>query len=276
MRIDLHSHTTASDGALKPMELCERAATRGVEFLSITDHDTCSAYQQLSTQESLPVQLIPGIEFSSYWRNTGIHILGLNVNIDSTILKKAIDHQKTARVLRAEQISTRLERHGIENSLPQVKLIAGGTYIGRPHFAQYLVDIGRVKNIKDAFKKYLGPGKPGDVKENWAPMETIVDWIRGAGGMAVLAHPAKYRLTWTKLRALLDDFSAVGGQGMEVISGQQQPDLTRRLGQLSLQKGLFASCGSDFHRPEEPWSDIGKIADLPTECLPVWRDWDLN
>ena len=276
MRIDLHTHTTVSDGKLSPIELCQRAASRGVEYLSITDHDTCCAYGELETTVSLPVQLIPGIEFSSYWRNTGIHILGLNVKLQSAILQSAIDYQQTARALRAEQIAARLEQHGIDNSLAQVKTIAGNAYIGRPHFAQHLVDIGRVKNVKEAFRKFLGPGKPGDVKENWAPMDQIIGWIRDAGGMAVLAHPAKYGLTWTKLRALLDEFSAAGGVGMEIISGQQQPELTGRLGKLSVQKGLLASCGSDFHRPEDVWSELGRIPDLPAACTPVWRHWELN
>ena len=275
MRIDLHTHTTASDGKLEPLELCQRAASRGVQFLSITDHDTCAAYRELSEIVALPVPLIPGIEFSSCWKSTGIHILGLNLKLQSTILKSAIEYQQTARTLRAKQIAVRLEKHGIENTLPHVKRIAGNTYIGRPHFAQHLVDIGRVKNIKDAFRKFLGPGKPGDVKENWAPLKQIVDWIREAGGTAVLAHPAKYGLTWTKLRALLDDFSAAGGRGMEVISGQQQPELTRRLGTLSVQKRLLASCGSDFHRPEDTWSDVGRFCDLPDECTPVWHNWKL-
>jgi len=276
VRIDLHTHSTASDGRLNPIQLCQRAASRGVEFLSITDHDTCAAYSELSAATSLPVKLIPGIEFSSFWQNTGIHILGLNLKLQSEILKCAVDYQQAARAERAKQIAVNLERHGIANSLSHVERIAGTTYVGRPHFAQHLVDIGRVKNIKDAFRKFLGPGKPGDVKENWAAMQQIVDWIRDAGGMAVLAHPAKYRLTWTKLRALLDEFSAAGGQGMEVISGQQQPDLTKRLGQLATQKGLLASCGSDFHRPEDVWSDVGKIFVLPADCTPVWHHWDLS
>ena len=273
MRIDLHTHTTASDGKLEPVELCQRAATRGVEYLSITDHDTCSAYRELEGSISLPLTLIAGIEFSSYWESTGIHILGLNVKLQSAVLNRAIDYQQTARVLRAEQIAARLEKYGIENSLPQVRQIAANTYIGRPHFAQHLVNIGRVKNIKEAFRKFLGPGKPGDVKKNWAPMTQIIEWIREADGTPVLAHPTKYGLSWTRLGTLLDAFSAAGGQGMEVISGQQQPDLTNRLGRLSVQKGMLASCGSDFHRPEDTWADVGQIPDLPAECTPVWKNW---
>ena len=276
MRIDLHTHTTASDGELKPIELCQRAASRGVEFLSITDHDTCSAYRELGTTVSLPVQLIPGIEFSTCWKSTGIHILGLNVKPQSAVLNRGIDYQIAARALRAEQIAARLEKYGIENSLPDVRQIAANTYIGRPHFAQHLVNIGRVKNIKEAFRKFLGPGKPGDVKKNWAPMTQIIEWIREAGGTAVLAHPAKYGLTWTRLGTLLDAFSEAGGDGMEVISGSQQPELTNRLGKLSMQKGMLASCGSDFHRPEDAWSEVGQIPDLPADCTPVWRNWDLN
>lgn len=276
MRIDLHTHTTASDGKLEPAELCQRAASRGVEFLSITDHDTCAAYRELGTEVHVPVQLIPGIEFSTYWQNTGIHILGLNIELQSEALNRAIDYQQKARAARAEQIAVRLEAHGIENSLAAVRKIAGNTYIGRPHFAQHLVNIGKVKNINAAFRKFLGAGKPGDIRRNWAPMPQVIEWIRQAGGTAVLAHPAKYSLTWTKTGALLDAFSNAGGHGMEVISGRQPSELTHRLGKLSVQKGLLASCGSDFHRPEDAWSDVGQIHDLPDECKPVWQNWDVR
>ena len=276
MRIDLHTHTSASDGSLDPMRLCRRAANRGVDYLSITDHDTCAAYLELETAESMPLQLIPGIEFSSYWENTGIHILGLNINLQSDILHEAIASQQKARRLRAEQISVRLEKYGIENALPEVERIAENSYIGRPHFAQHLVNVGKVRNIKEAFRKFLGAGKPGDVKKNWAPMPKIIDWIRGAGGTAILAHPAKYGLTWTKLSTLIDAFSASGGQGIEVISGPQQLQLTERLGKLSVQKKMLASCGSDFHQPENTWSDLGRIVKLPDHCMPVWKEWNLE
>ena len=276
MRIDLHTHTTASDGKLEPIELCQRAASRGVEFLSITDHDTCAAYRELGTEVHVPVQLIPGIEFSTYWQNTGIHILGLNIELQSEALNRAIDYQQKARAARAEQIAVRLEAHGIENSLAAVRKIAGNTYIGRPHFAQHLVNIGKVKNINAAFRKFLGPGKPGDIRRNWAPMPQVIDWIRQAGGTAVLAHPAKYGLTWTKTGALLDAFSNAGGHGMEVISGQQQAELTERLARLSLDKGLLASSGSDFHQPTEGWREVGRATELPSDCRPVWEQWNLE
>jgi predicted metal-dependent phosphoesterase TrpH len=276
MRIDLHTHTTASDGKLEPAELCQRAASRGVEFLSITDHDTCAAYRELGTEVHVPVQLIPGIEFSTYWQNTGIHILGLNIELQSEALNRAIDYQQKARAARAEQIAVRLEAHGIENSLAAVRKIAGNTYIGRPHFAQHLVNIGKVKNINAAFRKFLGAGKLGDIRSNWAPMPQVIDWIRQARGMAVLAHPAKYGLTWTKTGALLDAFSNAGGHGMEVISGQQQAELTERLARLSLDKGLLASSGSDFHQPTEGWREVGRATELPSECRPVWEQWNLE
>jgi predicted metal-dependent phosphoesterase TrpH len=256
--------------------LCQRAADAGVKYLSITDHDTCAGYQELPSRANWPVVVIPGVEFSSYWQDTGIHILGLNLNLQSTALQNAVALQQEARRLRAHEIAARLAKHGIENSLPDVERIAGNNYIGRPHFAQYLIDTGRVRNSNEAFRKYLGTGKPGDVKTTWAPMPQIIDWIRAAGGTAVLAHPAKYGLTWVKLSALLDAFLAAGGHGIEVISGAQQSGLTRRLARLSAEKDMLASCGSDFHAPDCKWNEIGRIPDFPPECTPVWDAWNLE
>lgn len=258
------------------MALCQRAADRGVAYLSITDHDTCTGYRELCSEANLPVALISGIEFSSYWQKTGVHILGLNVNLHSETLQNAIALQQEARRLRAHEIAARLEKHGIKNSLPAVERIAGNGYIGRPHFARHLVDSGTVRNIEEAFRRFLGTGKPGDVKTTWAPMPQIIDWIRAAGGTAVLAHPTKYSLTWVKLSALLDAFAAAGGQGIEVISGAQASEITQRLARLSAEKELLASCGSDFHTPEFKWNELGQFPNLPSECTPVWDTWNLE
>lgn len=270
MNIDLHSHTHFSDGVLSPLELIERAHEMQVETLAITDHDTVDGLNSLSAAAALPINLIAGIELSTEWLSTGIHVLGLNIDTHSAAMKEAASEQTAARILRGEQIARNLQKQGIEGSLDGARKFATGNFIGRPHFAQWMVAQGRVKNMQAAFKQYLGAGKAGDVKQHWADLSQVVEWIRGANGIAVLAHPLKYKLTRTRLKRLLDDFIKVGGQGVEVISGQQQTQQTAGMAELCNEKGLLASCGSDFHFPDKPWAELGKFAPLPAGLTPVW------
>lgn len=262
MKVDLHCHTTCSDGSLTPQELVRRACDNGVTHLSITDHDTVAAYAQIST-EDCPVKLIPGIEFSTTWRKQGVHIVGLEINLDSAAIAEGVQFQTAARLARAEQISSKLSAKGLDCKLEDVQKLAGSDHVGRPHFAQHLVNTGAVKNQQQAFKKYLGAGKPGDVKQHWASMQQVIDWIRGAGGIAVLAHPLKYKMTRTKLLALVEDFKNCGGRAMEVVSGKQIPSDTRNMLNICEQFDLLASCGSDFHHPGLQWSELGQYSVMP-------------
>ncbi len=277
IKYDLHCHTTCSDGALSPTDLVARAAAQGVSVLSITDHDTAKAYQQLGDLnqklDQQTIQIIPGIEFSTQWKKVGIHVVGLNIQLESDALKEGVTYQHSARKERAERIAEKLEHYGFSDPLKRASAIAGNDNIGRPHFAQYLVEIGAVSNIKQAFKKFLGSGKSCDIKQLWADLPQIVQWIREAGGTAVLAHPAKYKLTRTKLLACLDDFIAAGGQGMEVVSGKQIPSTTRELASICRQKSLLISCGSDFHQPGQEWAELGRYSSYPKDCEPVWANW---
>ena len=272
MNIDFHCHTTASDGTLDPAALIDLAREREIDMLSITDHDTLAAYQILAGVET-GLQIIPGIELSSQWNRRGVHIVGLNVDIDSSSIGEAVTLQSQAREGRAEIIAERLGRLGFADCLEGAKSFSSGPQVGRPHFAQHLVAIGAVSNMQQAFKRYLGAGKVGDVHDQWADPKTVSDWIRGAGGVAVLAHPTKYKLTRSKLIELITAFKAAGGEAMEVISGAQVPSLTRDMARLCRDSGLEASCGSDFHSPNQPWASLGHVAKLPEDCLPVWQRW---
>ncbi|HIL91669.1 MAG TPA: PHP domain-containing protein [Cycloclasticus sp.] len=271
-KIDLHSHTLVSDGSLSPVELVERAKANGVTVLSITDHDSIGAYSDVVDMAGDGLTIIPGIEFSTQWRGIGIHIVGLNLQLDSPSILEGVAQQEKAREERAELICKRLKKAGVAVDFERVKELAQQVNVGRPHFAQHLVEIGAVKNMSAAFKKYLGDGKMGDVKQCWAELPTIVQWITEAGGIAVLAHPLKYKMTRTKLRLFLDDFIEAGGRGMEVVSGQQSNNDTGQLAQLCREKGLLGSCGSDFHQVSQ-WSDVGSMATFPKNCDPVWQAW---
>jgi predicted metal-dependent phosphoesterase TrpH len=268
---DLHCHSTASDGRLTPTELLQRAFEQGVDVLSLTDHDTVHGLVEASVAaEQCGVTLIPGIEFSSQWERRGIHVVGLNIDLKSEVLTSAVTAQLAAREVRGHLIAERLTKAGVQGALAGAQSIANGAVLGRPHFAQYLLDQGRVKSINEAFKKYLGAGKVGDVKSLWPEMEQVVGWIVAAGGIAVLAHPSKYKMTRTKLRSLVSDFAVSGGKALEVSSGLMPTGTTATLARIAADYHLHASCGSDFHFPGHKWQELGQFSPLPESCVPVW------
>ncbi len=246
------------------------AAEHGVETLAITDHDTLAAYDALP--DTLPLQLVCGVEFSCLWQRRSIHIVGLDVDRDNTGLRNLVESQQSARMERARVIADRLCRLKLADHLDEVFERDTGAP-GRPDFARALVQLGAVPDVKTAFRKYLGAGKRGDVKAHWPDMAPVIDAIRAAGGIAVLAHPSKYKLTRTKLVALLKSFASSGGEAMEVVCGQQDPATTRQLADLCNDFGLLASCGSDFHSEKNAWSRPGKFPDLPRRLTPVWSRW---
>lgn len=271
--VDFHCHTTASDGELSPVQLLERALLQGVEQLAITDHDTIDGYLLARQLPRSPLRLIPGVELSCVWGGRLIHIVGLNIDPDHQGLCQALAGQQRARLERAELIGRRLESRGFIGGYQYAAALAGDSQIGRPHFARFLLDKGHVSSIQQAFKKYLGAGKPGDVKLTWPAMTTVLEWVSDSGGVSVLAHPLHYKMTATKLRALLGDFKISGGNGLEVISGRQTDDRSQYLAGLAREFGLLASVGSDFHRPDVSWSELGQMGSLPAGCRPVWSAW---
>ncbi len=270
MKIDLHCHTTASDGKLSVPELLARAQQNDVQLLAITDHDTLvGSNEARPLAGELGIELLAGIELSSVWGGMNIHVVGLGVDSDSPALQQALVRQGAAREARAQKIGERLAKRRCDDAYKGAKAIAGNAQIGRPHFAQYMVDTEFVASTEEAFKKYLGAGKPGDVKCCWPELREVVNWIIAAGGVAVLAHPAHYKMSNTKLRALIVEFKAAGGTALEVVSGMQNKDKTDYHARLCADFGLYASCGSDFHGPASDWSDIGKMSPLPKSCRPV-------
>jgi predicted metal-dependent phosphoesterase TrpH len=273
MLADLHTHTRASDGQLGPAELVRAAATAGIDLLAITDHDTIAGIAELDALTESACTVIPGIELSTHWRKIGIHVVGLNIDLQNSTLLAGIAQQQSARILRSERIAERLEKLGFADVLDGATSLAGDSLIGRPHFARHLVNTGQVKSMHDAFRKFLGPGKPGDIRDVWASMEDVIEWIHQAGGWAILAHPAKYRLTNLKMEELVKEFRAGGGDAIEVVSGKQAPFLTNRLGKLAGRAGLKASAGSDFHQPGQIWAALGEVAPLPPGCRPIWESW---
>ncbi|MGO1749110.1 MAG: PHP domain-containing protein [Marinobacter sp.] len=272
MCIDLHCHSTASDGALTPTELLVRAAEKNVTHLALTDHDTVNGLEEAQTAATANgVVLIPGIELSCLWRSRTIHIVGLDFDTDDREFRAALERQHQNRWARAAMITDRLSKLAIPDLLERATAEAGGDVPGRPHFARVMVEAGIVKNAAQAFKRYLGAGKVGDVKAFWPELEEVVQWLNSAGGLAVLAHPRKYQLTATKLRELTADFRRAGGRAIEVsTSGQSSGDLGF-LTELCMREKLLASQGSDFHFSGAPWCELGRIMKMPDGLEPVWH-----
>ena len=267
MIIDFHTHSHASDGALAPQELLRHVIEAGVTQFAITDHDTVAGYQSLLDEgfdAPANFRLLAGTELSSVWGGVSIHVVGLGMDVTHPGLVAGLARLDSARRQRAEIIADRLEKLGMTGALHGARAEAGVSQIGRPHFAAWMVAEGHVKDANEAFDKYLGAGKRGDVKTCWPELAEVVDWITCAGGAAIFAHPLKYKLTRTKLRACLKDFMAAGGVGLEVFSGRQGPDQTRDLCRLAADFGLVASGGSDFHAHWEYGPSLG----FDTSLLP--------
>ena len=271
MIVDFHTHSLASDGALTPLELVRRAKAAGVRQFALTDHDTTAGYLSVRhTSEADEVGLISGVELSCRWATTTVHVVGLNFDADAPEMVAMVEQLTQAREERAEKIATRLAGVGIDGALKGAKAIANESQIGRPHFATWMAETGAVDSVTEAFDKYLGTGKIGDVKMFWPPLSDVVQAITRAGGVAILAHPLKYRLTGMKLRALINDFKVAGGGAIEVLNGRQPETDLKRLSQLAEGNGLMCSVGSDFHRDFEYGPKLGiDVERLPNGAY-VW------
>lgn len=270
---DLHTHSHCSDGKLSPEELVSLAKLNNVDVLALTDHDTIDGIPAAIAAAGDELTIIPGIEVSTLWQGRGIHIVGLQIDIHSEALKQAVSIQSDIRLGRAKTIALRLEKAGIKGAWEGALRYAQGGAIGRPHFAQHIIDVGYAANFAQAFKRYLGAGKIGDVKSEWPSISSAISWINAAGGIAILAHPDKYGLTRTKLYTLLQEFSDAGGRGLEVVSGNQNPAVTQKLQKAAVDFSLLASCGSDFHSPDNKWQSPGVMSPLPKNCQAIWDFW---
>jgi len=276
--VDLHMHSTASDGSLAPAELMRRVAEAGVGMVALTDHDCIDGLPEAAeTARSLGVHWVSGVEMSAQWFGHTLHILGYGFDPEATVLTDALAAVRDGRWRRAEQIGERLagkRMPGAYEGAVAAQQAAGGDVSqppGRPHFAEWMVQAGHVRDHGEAFRKWLGAGKLGDIRQHWPTLEEVVGQLRAAGGMAVVAHPWHYGLTRSKLRALLRQFAAAGGRGIEVANGKQPVDQVAYLGKLAVEFGFLASCGSDFHNPASPWTALGSMTALPPDCTPVWE-----
>ncbi len=271
---DLHSHSTASDGTLTPTELVRHAHDAGVGTLALTDHDTTegiSEARQAATR--LDLGLIAGVEISVTWSGQTVHIVGLNLDTENARLQEGLAGLRAFRDWRAREIGKRLEKASIPGAYAGALALSNGRLVSRTHFARFLADNGHAKDVRDVFKHFLVNGKPGHVAGEWAPLAEAVSWIRDAGGQAVIAHPARYRMTRTKLRRLIEAFRDAGGEALEVVSGSHSRDEAFTMARHAKDFDLLGSAGSDYHGPENPWIEMGRLDALPPGCKPIWYDW---
>lgn len=271
--IDLHCHSHFSDGALSPDSLLEKARNAGIRMLALTDHDTTAGLAPLhDAARNVDINIINGIELSTRWKKHDIHIIGLNINPDDDGLRALIVQQNDSRIARAQQIASCLIDVGVYDAYEKACEIAGHERVGRPHFAQVLVNEGRVPDIQSAFKRFLGRGRGAYVPTAWLSVDAAVEGIIHAGGQAVIAHPLKYKLTRSKLHALIHDFKQAGGVAIEVVSGEMLVSQINELAGICLRFELLASTGSDFHH-DLSRTGLGRQQPLPINCTPVWHTW---
>jgi hypothetical protein len=274
LNYDLHCHSTASDGTLRPAELAALAAERGVDVLALTDHDATEGLDEAAaTAEEYGIGLVPGVEISVTWERQTVHIVGLGIDPDNAVLQAGLARLREFRVWRGAEIGRRLEAAGVEGAYEGAVARSGGDTLSRTHFAHFLIDNGYAKDVKDVFKRYMKSGKPGHVAGQWAELGEAVAWIHAAGGEAVIAHPARYDLTARRMRRLFGQFQEAGGEAIEVVSGSHGRGEAVAMAAWAREFGFRASRGSDYHGPERTWAELGRVAELPEGCEPVWSAW---
>ncbi len=272
--IDLHSHSTVSDGTLTPTQLVDHAFARGVRALALTDHDDLAGLEEGAIAAAAHgMAFIPGVEISVTWHRRTVHVVGLKVSPSHVPLSEGLQRIRAGRHTRAQEMAASLDRAGIAGSLEGAYRYAQCGIISRSHFARYLVETGHAKDVGAVFKKFLVKGKPGYCEHQWATLEDAVGWIAGSGGIAVLAHPGRYDLGRVNMLTLLHEFRELGGTAVEVVTGSHTPEMVPHFAGLAHQFGLLSSAGSDYHGPGQTYLEMGRLPDLPHGCVPVWHDW---
>lgn len=273
MNADLHCHSNVSDGTLSPEAVAERASRNGVALWSLTDHDEIGGqHRARDTAMALGMGYLPGVEISVSFAGKTVHIVGLGFDPDEPAIVQGLADTRGGRERRARDMAADLARVGIKDAFEgALKYVGNPDLISRTHFARYLVEIGICADPHEVFKRYLTEGKPGFVEHRWANLRDAVQWIVGAGGVAVIAHPGRYDFTPNEEYALFSDFKAHGGLGVEVVTGSHTVAEYDKYADMACEFDLLASRGSDFHDPAESHTDLGTLPNLPGRVTPVWE-----
>ena len=276
LNADLHCHSAVSDGTLEPEALAARALANGVELWALTDHDELGGqHRAIQAAQAIGLPYLTGTEVSVSFAGTTVHIVGLGFDPDNAALVAGLEATRGGRRLRAQDMADDLARVGIKGAFEGALKYAGNPeLISRTHFARHLVETGVCRDTYEVFRKYLVEGKPGYVEHRWAALGDAVRWITEAGGIAVIAHPGRYKFTPTEEYALFSEFKAHGGCGVEVITGSHTTADYVKYADMAGEFGLLSSRGSDFHSPTESHTDLGRLPDLPGRLSPVWEALD--
>lgn len=275
MNFDLHCHSNVSDGLLAPRDVVARAAANGVTTLALTDHDELGGLSEArDAAAGLGLAFVDGVEISISWREVTIHILGLHIDPENAVLQQGLEATRVGRTERAKKMAAQLDAAGIRASLEGAMAYAENPQlISRTHFARFLVENGYAKDISAVFRNYMVSGKPGYVAHEWASVADAVAWIHAAGGVAVVAHPGRYKFKRPALRQFFAEFRDLGGEGIEVITGSHTAHQYGEFAILAREYGFLASRGSDFHGPGESHVELGRLPQLPDDLKPVWHNW---
>ncbi|WP_298926244.1 3',5'-nucleoside bisphosphate phosphatase [uncultured Ramlibacter sp.] len=272
LNADLHCHSIVSDGTLTPEELASRAAANGVELWALTDHDEIGGqHRAAAAAHANGMQYLTGTEISVTFASETVHIVGLGFDPDDAAMLQGLDDTRGGRGARAREMAEQLAKVGIKDAYEgALKFVGNPKLISRTHFARFLVEAGHCKDTSEVFRRYLTEGKPGYVEHRWASLKDAVQWITRAGGVAVIAHPGRYKFSANEEFALFSEFKAHGGRGVEVVTGSHTAAEYVRYAETAKEFGLAASRGSDFHSPGESHTDLGRLPYLPGGLTPVW------
>jgi predicted metal-dependent phosphoesterase TrpH len=273
LNADLHCHSVVSDGTLEPEVLAARAAANGVELWALTDHDEIGGQQRAAAAaRAQGMRYLTGTEISVTFAGETVHIVGLGFDADDPQMRRGLEETRGGRGSRAHDIAAGLAQVGIKDAYEgALKYVGNPELISRTHFARFLVEVGVCKDTSEVFRRFLTEGKPGYVPHRWASLKHAVQWITDAGGLAVIAHPARYKLTANEEYALFTEFKAHGGRGVEVVTGSHTAAEYVKYADAAREFGLAASRGSDFHSPDESHTDLGRLPFLPGGLTPVWE-----
>ena len=272
MKVDLHNHSYYSDGVFSPTEVVRLADEADCNLFALTDHDTTDGLAEAQQMaDELSVNLVSGVEISALWRNMTIHIVGLGIDINNDILQKGLNYNQRLREERAEKIALGLRRAGITDALEKTQELSKTDMITRTHFAQMLIREVYCKDIKSVFRRFLTGKKPGASRVEWRSFDEVVGWIHAAGGLAVIAHPFRYRMTQTKIKNMLTDFKEILGDGVEVVTATSTDEEITLSNQWAKEYKLLSSCGSDYHGWPNQRIQIGCLRDLPNTDNAIWR-----
>ncbi len=275
LNVDLHCHSNVSDGVLPPAGVAQYAHRAGVNAWALTDHDEVGGVARArAAAHGLGMTFVAGVEISITWASQTVHIVGLQIDEDNPTLLQGLQATRSGRDTRGREIASQLARAGIPDAYEgALKYVDNPDLISRTHFARYLVECGACANIPDVFRKYLTEGKPGYVPHRWASLSDALAWIRAADGVAVIAHPGRYKFSALEEGALFDEFKQLGGTAIEVVTGSHTPDQYAEYAEQARRHGFLASRGTDFHAPGESRVDFSLLPPLPASVKPVWHDW---